>query len=435
MPRRYRQITLLLFVVAFLIIAPIVILYTQGYRYNFKRGTIQKTGILIVSSSPRRADILLNGELVDRQTPAKLERVLPGDYEITLQREGYHDWTKRLTIFDNATTFAEDILLFRQSLPQLVTSQSLTAITISPDRSLAALVFDQRNLSLMNMRTGTILPTDTGTATGTIEHVEWSASNHKALVKFATGTTTSYFIIDTGRANSDPTTIPSTFEHYHWDMADDTILYGSRDSEIWRYDTTSGAQRLATRATSTATFTAKSGVIYTTDSATVYRHATDGTVAAVGPARCSSCEFIQRPGARLILHDPTALQLYSIDPTGQHRPISISASHIDWLSESVALIANPWELWIYSIDQTEPELITRVSDPIQYAVWHPAGRHIVYASANHVRVIELDDRETRLTTDLATFDALSSLIPLTSGNALYISGAVSSSSGLFQLDL
>ena len=52
------------FIIIFSILTPIIILYTQGYRYNFKRGRVQKTGILIISSIPKKADVYLNNKLV-----------------------------------------------------------------------------------------------------------------------------------------------------------------------------------------------------------------------------------------------------------------------------------------------------------------------------------------------------------------------------------
>ena len=52
-----RRTIYILFIVIFLIAAPLVVLYSEGYRYNLKRGKIQKTGILIISSLPKKADI------------------------------------------------------------------------------------------------------------------------------------------------------------------------------------------------------------------------------------------------------------------------------------------------------------------------------------------------------------------------------------------
>ena len=55
----YRRITYSLFIILFLIVTPLIIFYTQGYRFNFKNQHIQQTGILVISSNPKKADITL----------------------------------------------------------------------------------------------------------------------------------------------------------------------------------------------------------------------------------------------------------------------------------------------------------------------------------------------------------------------------------------
>src|SRR3989338_2860476 len=68
----WRRAVYVFFIIVFLIVTPLVVLYSQGYRYNFKRGKVQKTGILIISSIPKSADIYLNNQLVTQnQTPAR----------------------------------------------------------------------------------------------------------------------------------------------------------------------------------------------------------------------------------------------------------------------------------------------------------------------------------------------------------------------------
>jgi len=64
MKLRYRRLIYSTFIFIFVILTPIIILYTSGYRYNFKKRTIEKTGILYLESKPKDALILIN-QLVD----------------------------------------------------------------------------------------------------------------------------------------------------------------------------------------------------------------------------------------------------------------------------------------------------------------------------------------------------------------------------------
>ena len=63
-----RRIVYLIFVSAFFIVTPLILMYTQGYRYNFAKSRVQKTGILIISSLPKKAEIYLNGKLLKNQS-------------------------------------------------------------------------------------------------------------------------------------------------------------------------------------------------------------------------------------------------------------------------------------------------------------------------------------------------------------------------------
>jgi len=96
----------------FLATAPVVVLYTAGYRYNAKKQAIEKVGILFIRSRPEGATIWLNEEKRRERSPSRLRNLLPGTYTVTVGREGYVAWSKRLPVESERTTFAEGIVLF-----------------------------------------------------------------------------------------------------------------------------------------------------------------------------------------------------------------------------------------------------------------------------------------------------------------------------------
>jgi len=60
LPLPLRRAIYITFILGFLITAPILVLYTAGYRYNFKKSTVQKVGSISVKPSPSEADIYLD---------------------------------------------------------------------------------------------------------------------------------------------------------------------------------------------------------------------------------------------------------------------------------------------------------------------------------------------------------------------------------------
>ena len=43
-------------------IAPLLILYSLGYRYDFVKGSLEKIGVLFIKSYPKSANIFLNNK-------------------------------------------------------------------------------------------------------------------------------------------------------------------------------------------------------------------------------------------------------------------------------------------------------------------------------------------------------------------------------------
>ncbi len=113
MSLKTRRIIYLLFILAFVIISVVVLLYTSGYRYNFKKGVMQKTGVLVVESYPKDMKIWINDELKEEKTPAVISSLLPQKYNIKVGRSGYQIWEKDVRIYPARSTFIDYIEVFK----------------------------------------------------------------------------------------------------------------------------------------------------------------------------------------------------------------------------------------------------------------------------------------------------------------------------------
>ena len=58
MTKRVRTLIFWLFTVLFLITAPLVVMYTFGFRYNAATRQIVRTGVLSITTIPRNADMI-----------------------------------------------------------------------------------------------------------------------------------------------------------------------------------------------------------------------------------------------------------------------------------------------------------------------------------------------------------------------------------------
>ncbi len=95
--------------------------YARGYRLDLKTLKFQPNGILVIKSEPDGASVYINGEL-KTATNATIS-LSPGTYDVTVKKDGFFPWYKRLTIDKEIVTQAS-ISLFRNA-------PSLSPVTFS----------------------------------------------------------------------------------------------------------------------------------------------------------------------------------------------------------------------------------------------------------------------------------------------------------------
>jgi hypothetical protein len=120
MTLKFRRILYFTFIIIFFLAAPPLVLYTAGFRYDFKYNRVVETGSLVVKSSPEKANIYLNNELQKETTPTIINTILPGEARLTIEKEGYHTWEKTIEIRPRVTTFEENVRLFADSIPEIL---------------------------------------------------------------------------------------------------------------------------------------------------------------------------------------------------------------------------------------------------------------------------------------------------------------------------
>ncbi len=89
----------------FLIFTPLIVLYVRGVVYDFKTGNFVKTGILAIRAQPSDARVFLNGRL-KKNSVDDIKFLIPGEYDVSLQKQGYGVWHKRLAVSAGQVTWA-----------------------------------------------------------------------------------------------------------------------------------------------------------------------------------------------------------------------------------------------------------------------------------------------------------------------------------------
>lgn len=123
--RIMRAIAFYTVLAVFFILLPIVLSYALGYKIDYKKFKIYKTGLIYVSSHPAGASVYINGKLYGDLTPMRMEELKPGTYKIEVRRDGFYPWEREMEVLPNMVTRADRIILFpvAQEMKKVATSE------------------------------------------------------------------------------------------------------------------------------------------------------------------------------------------------------------------------------------------------------------------------------------------------------------------------
>lgn len=452
MTLRARRIVYSLFIAAFIITAPLIIIYTQGYRYNLKHQRLDPTGTLVLSSIPKGATITLNSQAVKFLTPKTLQAVLPGTYTIRLNKDGYKTWEKRMEVKAGEAVFVSDIRLWRETMPERL-SQSIYQI-FSPNLDTTAILLtawstNKEQLLLFDKLSGKPLSVIAERPMrNPSSQIIWSAQSSRALV---TGPDETAIV----ELNQNPLWqslsgfVPKTIGNFRWDPEYDDLLYGSDGTSVYRLD-------LSSKKITPPLSSANSKQIltdYWIENNTLYeliQRPDDYSILRSTPLLATN------PGREMILptnspyklldqrNDLIALidsaKTMSLWRLSGESLLSIFSEHnvkqaVFLKTTGDLLYSSPFELWTYNPKTGAQTLLTRIATEVEHAAWFPDGSHIIFASNHAVFFLERDERDVRNQWIMMPFQDLVGYSISQDGKELYFAGTVGSDSGLWRLDL
>lgn len=117
MKRRTRYFLIATGFAFFLITAPLFVLYLSGIKYDFDENRYVKTGILVANTEPEDVKIYVDNTL-SGTSPDRVKFITPGEHEISLKRDGYLEWSKRLDIRPGKVTWVAGTIPYVTLLKQ-----------------------------------------------------------------------------------------------------------------------------------------------------------------------------------------------------------------------------------------------------------------------------------------------------------------------------
>ena len=115
MTKKIRTILFSICAILFLLIAPTITLYSMGYRIDFDSKKIVQTGGFYFKVLPKNVQISIDGKIKKKTDiffgSILIKNLLPKEYKVKIEKEGYFPWEKNLKIEERAVTEAKNIVL------------------------------------------------------------------------------------------------------------------------------------------------------------------------------------------------------------------------------------------------------------------------------------------------------------------------------------
>jgi len=122
----------------FVLAAPAIILYSQGFRFNFETKKIVQTGGFYFKVSPTSAQIHLDGKLTKKSDfffgSVFWQNLLPKKYKVRIEKDGYQPWQKTLEVKKRLVTEAKNIILFPEKINFQILSREVEKFWVLPDQ-------------------------------------------------------------------------------------------------------------------------------------------------------------------------------------------------------------------------------------------------------------------------------------------------------------
>ncbi len=160
MTRKTRTIVFYVGIAVFIIASYVMVLYAQGYKYSFQKHRFFLTGAISLKANTD-AKIFVNDTLAGSTSfltnSFSIDRLLPGQYVIRLQRDGYSAWQKTVSVQEGMVVdFPKVLLLSQTEEDSIALAKEITdVLTVPAPKPGETIPFYLKNKTLYQVKNGT----------------------------------------------------------------------------------------------------------------------------------------------------------------------------------------------------------------------------------------------------------------------------------------
>ncbi|MDD5156298.1 MAG: PEGA domain-containing protein [Candidatus Omnitrophica bacterium] len=145
--QRIRAFLFYLSVLVFFTGLPFILSSALGYKFNRHTFKFTKTGLIVIKTQPAGASIYLDRQLLNDRTPATLNEIMPGVYNLRIEMENFYPWYDEVNVDEGKVTRLEKIILFplRPNIQQL-NKERISDFWIDQDKGVIYYVDREENI-------------------------------------------------------------------------------------------------------------------------------------------------------------------------------------------------------------------------------------------------------------------------------------------------
>lgn len=448
MTRKTRRFIFYTFIVLFIVLAIGVILYAQGYSFDWQKKSPIATGAFYFQSYPKDADIYVDNEYKGK-TNKYIKRLFPGEYDIKISKPDYHDWQKTLKIDSKVVTEARNILLVKKDpLINQIIDYNVRYLSFSNDNKKAIYLTDKATkeidptkqkiadpreiptyskfaLRLLDLTNDTDIQINSSMPNlKNLSNLFWSNDNKKIALSFLSG---DYYVLNLDQIKpinfNDLIKSLSNYKIYnvknlsfHPHSSDKMYFYFENNLYSIELNYSNPYESLLISSPTISGILAYT--IFNDD--ILYIKYSDGAfyrtnLEASSFKKIFDIPFLKRNQDVKIISDEILVidgVLYFFNPQTQTlEKITTGVKKIQFSPDNERLF---WKtkneigvIWFKAgLEQPlrkkyETEIIMKTSEEINQAIWYSkSNEHIIFILGNNIKITELDSRDKRNTADL-----------------------------------
>ena len=409
MTKRTRTVLFILMVLVFAVIAPAIIMYSQGYRFDVKKMKFLETGGIYIKTLPSDAGVTIDNDYKNRTSgfskDVLIQNLLPENHNIKIEKENYYSWEKTLEVEEKKVTEAKYIILFPDEMPFASIDNDVKNFYPFPDNNRILLLtvsnellsYDSEKKETQKILSKTQTPYN-------ISDISFSPTGKRALIKTSTGL---HYLLNTETSTiSLIKSMSSKTQNVVFDSNNEGSFFYQSNNLIYRINADKQATPRLFKKDTVSAFAINGNDVYSFENGLLYKDNillnTNETLSKEPlEIKGKTYELVAMENEIFLIENKTIVYLFNKETKIFDKKIEAKTELKYTPFYERILFAADNELWLLLLKETETPFfsqaysvvfISRFSQNIGDIKWLN-GDYFVYTLNNKINISEIDNRD------------------------------------------